>query len=166
MLRVMGSVLVAAGCLSCALQASGREYERLATEQALCRALELAEREMGLKHTPLPELMERLSHCGDRRAEELFRRVVSEIEKGKSFTEAWVMSIWGCGLDPATARALEPLADLLGGYDASGQCEAVRGVRRELADRLGPLREQARRRRRVVLALGGAAAGALILMLL
>lgn len=165
MTRLAGAALVLAGCMACALGASGRLYARLVRQETLCRALELAERELSLNRTPLPELLERMARCGGK-VEPCFALTLGSIEMGKSFTEAWSSSLAESELDAPTARSLETLGRILGSYDAEGQGAAVCRVREELEGRLPALREQARARRRVYAALGAAAGGALILLFL
>lgn len=162
MTRLAGAALVLTGCMACALGASRQLYGRIARQEGLCRALELAERELSLNRTPLPEL---LARCGKDR-EPCFTLTVELIKKGKHFTDAWAQAIAEHAPDATTAQSLEALGRILGSYDAQGQADAVRRVRSELEGRLPELREQARTRRRVYAALGAAAGGALILLFL
>ena len=79
MVRLMGAVLVAAGCAWVGFQVSEGMRRRVAELRELARGLALVERELELWAPPLPQLMERA-------AEALVREVL-ELRDGLAVSE-------------------------------------------------------------------------------
>ena len=62
MIRMLGAVCLAAGPVWLGMSAAAELAHRERALGALCAGLELMERELALRLTPLPQLMEELAH--------------------------------------------------------------------------------------------------------
>ena len=103
MIRMLGAVCLAAGPVWLGMSAAAELAHRERALGALCAGLELMERELALRLTPLPQLMEELAH----RTEEPARRLFSACRRaGRT----------GAGdLCPRLAAAHRPASRLTGG---------------------------------------------------
>ena len=96
MIRMLGAVCLAAGPVWLGMSAAAELAHRERALGALCAGLELMERELALRLTPLPQLMEELAH----RTEEPARRLFSACRRA---------------LDGRLAAAHRPASRLTGG---------------------------------------------------
>lgn len=104
MIRMLGAARLAAGPVWLGMSAAAELAHRERALGALCAGLELMERELALRLTPLPQLMEELAH----RTEEPARRLFSACRMGAGRT--------GAGdLCPRLAAAHRPASRLTGG---------------------------------------------------
>ena len=161
MVKLLGCALVGTGCLWLGLQAAVRLRRAGRRLERLCAALEMMERELVLRRTALPELLERLE-CRDG----LFGDCLARLGRGAPFPEAWAGALDKSGLEDGARDALGALGPVLGRYDAQGQGESVARVRRDLERQAVRAGEEARRLGRVYAALGAAGGAFLVIILL
>ena len=152
MIRMLGAVCLAAGPVWLGMSAAAELAHRERALGALCAGLELMERELALRLTPLPQLMEELAH----RTEEPARRLFS----------AWRRLTDQLPVSPEAKRALYPLGEVLGRYDGRGQQAAIAGARRELEGLRARAGEERLRLGKVYGALGVTAGAFLVILLL
>ena len=87
------------------------------------------ERELALRLTPLPQLMEELAHRTEEPARRLFsacRRALDGLER-ETFAHAWRRLTDQLPVSPEAKRALYPLGRCWGRYDGRGQQAAIAG---------------------------------------
>ncbi len=169
MIRMVGAVLVAAGCFWMGEQKARRLTARVRMLCSLRMALEQMERELQLRLLPMPALMETLSVRGDPLVRDLFRRAREALETlpETTFAQAWSPLIRDLpDLEEADRRLLLPVGQILGRYDAPGQASALGQVRRELERQQEQAQEESSRLGRVYRAVGAAGGGFLIILLL
>lgn len=97
--------------------------------QALLGALELMERELSFRLTPMPELLERLSRQADPPADGLFagcREGLSSLGE-RSLAELWKAGVRQPALllEAEELALLDGLGQVLGSYDGEGQLAAL-----------------------------------------
>ena len=127
-----------------------------------------AERELALRLTPLPQLMEELAHRTEEPARRLFsacRRALDGLER-ETFAHAWRRLTDQLPVSPEAKRALYPLGEVLGRYDGRGQQAAIAGARRELEGLRARAGEERLRLGKVYGALGVTAGAFLVILLL
>ena len=119
MIRMLGAVCLAAGPVWLGMSAAAELAHRERALGALCAGLELMERELALRLTPLPQLMEELAHRTEEPARRLFsacRRALDGLER-ETFAHAWRRLTDQLPVSPEAKRALYPLGEVLGRYD-------------------------------------------------
>ena len=104
MIRMLGAVCLAAGPVWLGMSAAAELAHRERALGALCAGLELMERELALRLTPLPQLMEELAH----RTEEPARRLFSACRRALDGLERETFA-------PRLAAAHRPASRLTGG---------------------------------------------------
>lgn len=169
MIHMLGAVLVAAGCGWAGILAAGRLRRRVETLEALCAGLEQLERELSLCLTPLPQLMAGLAGRVPHSARGLFAGCAQALEEPdrEAFFQTWDrLTELLPDLTEEDRRALRPLGQVLGRYDAPGQVRAVEGARRRLEVLCAAAREDSRRLGGVYRAIGAAGGGFLAVLLL
>ena len=135
MIRLMGAVLVAFGAAWLGLTAAaelGRKVRRL---EQLSIGLELLERELWERGSPLPQVLEELSLRTGEPASTLFTQcaaVCGRLDR-EPFPDGWRRLVTKLeGLTPEGRAALLPLGEVLGRYEAQGQREAIAQARAAL----------------------------------
>ena len=120
MVRLMGAVLVAAGCAWVGFQVSEGMRRRVAELRELARGLALVERELELWAPPLPQLMERAAAHSRGAAQRLFRACYQGLDRldREDFPTLWRRLVeeersWR----GEERELLAPLGELLGRYD-------------------------------------------------
>ena len=169
MMRMLGAVLVAAGCVWIGEKKARRLTARVQMLSSLSLSLEQMERELQLRLLPLPVLMEELSVRGDPLVRDLFRHARKALEnlQETTFDQAWPVLIRDIpSLEESDRRLLLPLGQILGRYDGSGQAASLSLVRRELERQQEQARAESIRLGRVYRAVGAAGGGFLIILLL
>lgn len=168
MIRLLGAVCLAAGPVWLGMSAAAELAHRERALGALCAGLELMERELALRLTPLPQLMEELAHRTEEPARRLFsacRRALDGLER-ETFAHAWRRLTDQLPVSPEAKRALYPLGEVLGRYDGQGQQAAIAGARRELEGLRARAGEERLRLGKVYGALGVTAGAFLVILLL
>ena len=166
MLKLFGTVLVWGGCGLIGVHSAGLMRQRVRFLEEMERALEQLEHELLLKHSALPDLIDRLCGTCRRQTRELFLDCNTEIRKGNSFTYAWERALERAKLLEEDREVLGCLTQILGQYDAQEQSRGLSRLQEELRQRVADGREEARAMGRVYCVLGFAAGGFLSLTLL
>ena len=169
MMRMLGAVLVAAGCIWLGEKKARRLTDRVRMLSSLSLALEQMERELQLRLLPLPVLMEELSERGDPLVRDLFRRAWNALKNLQEtpFDQVWPALVRDIpNLEESDRRRLIPLGQILGRYDGPGQADSLALVRKELERHQEQARGESIRLGRVYRAVGAAGGGFLIILLL
>ena len=129
MLKLLGVLLLAGGTAAAGFCAAGQLTKRARALQALLGALELMERELSFRLTPMPELLERLSRQADPPADGLFagcREGLSSLGE-RSLAELWKAGVRQPALllEAEELALLDGLGQVLGSYDGEGQLAAL-----------------------------------------
>ena len=169
MIRLMGAVLIAFGAAWLGLGAAAELGERVKRLEALSAGLELLERELWERGSPLPEVMEQLSRRTQEPARTLFARCAQacgQLDR-EPLTDAWRGLVEELdGLGPESRAALLPLGEVRGRYAAQGQREALERARRALDRAQVRAEEEKTRLGRVYQVLGISGGGFLVILLL
>lgn len=169
MLRLLGAVLVAAGCawLGFWSAAALRGQERALRD--LVDGLALLEQELELDSPPLPQLMERLIPRSRGAAKLLFqgcRQALERLEE-ESFSQSWRRLVEGRHeLGQEGRRCLLPLGDTLGRCCCEEQRQTAAVLRRRLMELADRAEESCRRQGKVYQVLGLSGGAFLIIVLL
>lgn len=163
---ILGVLLVWGGCGWVGLRACAALGQRVRLLEKIGLSLEIAERELVLNKTSLPDLLERLAAEENGQGNRLFLHCKAGLEQGKCFTDAWADALEGSGLEERDKQLLGTLSIWLGRYDARGQAEALTRLRADWEEHIALARERARSLGRVYGTLGMTAGGFLALMLL
>ena len=169
MIHMLGAVLVAACCGWTGVLAAGRLRRRAEALEALCTGLEQLERELSLCLPPLPQLMADLAGRAPAPARELFDGCARALEDPdrEAFFQTWDRLAQAVpDLTEEDRRALRPLGQVLGRYDAPGQVRAAEETRRRLEELRASAREESSRLGGVYRAMGAAGGGFLAILLL
>ena len=169
MLKLLGVLLLAGGTAAAGFCAAGQLTKRARALQALLGALELMERELSFRLTPMPELLERLSRQADPPADGLFAGCREGLS---SLGERALAELWKAGvrqpallLEAEELALLDGLGQVLGSYDGEGQLAALAQTCAALERALAEARSERKRMGRVYQTLG-LAAGAFLAILL
>lgn len=169
MVRLMGAVLVAAGCAWVGFQVSEGMRRRVAELRELARGLALVERELELWAPPLPQLMERAAAHSRGAAQRLFRACYQGLDRldREDFPTLWRRLVeeersWR----GEERELLVPLGELLGRYDGPAQRDGVAAVRARLEELADRAQADCRRQGRVYRALGLSGGAFLVILLL
>mgnify|MGYP002794705384 CR=1 FL=1 len=170
MIRMLGAVCLAAGPVWLGMSAAAELAHRERALGALCAGLELMERELALRLTPLPQLMEELAHRTEEPARRLFsacRRALDGLER-ETFAHAWRRLTDQLPVSPEAKRALylEKTLELLDPDQFGQAVQAIAGARRELEGLRARAGEERLRLGKVYGALGVTAGAFLVILLL
>lgn len=169
MMRMVGAVMVAAGCIWLGDQKARRLTTRVRVLGSLQTALEQMERELRLRRMPLPALMELLGHQAEPPVRGLLQGCQAALNRltEEPFGCAWERNVGQLTeLTESDRRILASLGQILGRYDGAGQAEAVAGTRRALEEQQEQARTDSLRLGRVYRAVGAAGGGFLVILLL
>lgn len=169
MVRLVGAVLVAAGCTWLGFQAASELRRQLRSLREMSAGLALLERELELGRPPLPLLMERAAGRSSGTARLLFQRCREGLEQLdlENFSSLWRrLAEERSELTPEGQAILIPLGDILGRYEVHAQAEGLRAVRNRLDALAVRLEEENRRQGRVYQALGLSGGAFLVILLL
>ena len=169
MIRMVGAVLVAFGAAWIGLGAAAELGKQVRRLEALSAGLELLERELWERGSPLPQVMEALSSRTDEPARTLFARCAracTQLEL-EPFSDAWRRLVGELEkLTPEGRAALLPLGEVLGRYEARGQREAIAQARSALERERARAEGEKLRMGRVYQALGLSGGAFLVILLL
>ena len=168
MLRLAGALMVAGGMSTLGFLAAGGLGRRVRTLRALAGALELMERELSFRLTPMPELLEGLAKRAPPPADRLFARCRAGLADlgERSLGELWREGLAEFPLKGDERLLLEGLGEVLGRYDGEGQRSALREARSALEGMLEEAQAERVRLGRVYQVTGTAAGAALAILLL
>ena len=169
MWKLMGAVLVAAGCGWLGLGAAAGLTRRLRAVQAMIVGLELLERELWERGAALPELMAALGRRCAPPAAGFFQTCAqgcAHLDQ-TPFGESWRQAVEGLTLlSPEGRAALLPLGEVLGRYEADSQRQALEHARQALEREEERAQEERRRLGRVYQTLGLSGGAFLVILLL
>ena len=169
MIRLVGAVLVAFGSACLGLGAAADLGRRVRRLEAVSAGLELLERELWERGSPLPELLDQLAQRTSDPACTLFAQCAQACGRLEQapFSESWRHLVDSLdGLPEGGRRALLPLGEVLGRYEAQGQREAIAQVRAALERERTRAEEEKLRMGRVYQALGLSGGAFLVILLL
>lgn len=169
MIRILGALIVAAACGGLGIRKAQLLSARVRALEALSSAMEQLERELSLRLTPLPQLMQEMKERTEPPARALFEGCQTALEglEHERFSHAWRRLVDALpNLKEEDRRTLAPLGQVLGRYDGRGQASAIAAVRQELEELAQRAREDSRRLGRVYRAVGVAGGGFLVVLLL
>lgn len=169
MIRLMGAVLLAAGCGYLGVQAAENLRRRSRSLSEMARALALVEGELELGSPPLGQLLERVAGRCSGPAKALLEACAQGLDRldQEDFSALWRRKVAQLEeLGEEGRAALAPLGDILGRYDGQAQREGTQAVRRTLEMLARRWEEERRRQGRVyqVLGLSGGAFLAILLL--
>lgn len=165
MLRLAGALLMWGGCVLLGLGAGAEVRRRVELLEDLGQALEVLERELTLKKTALPELLEYLSKRASKQGGQLFEVCREELKKGGGIAESWHTALQKSPLNRQEQALLGGLSDILGRYDAQEQGQALLHLRDGVERQAVRGREQVRSLSKLYAVLGVTAGGFLTLTL-
>ena len=169
MIRFVGAVLVAFGAAWLGLSAASELEKRVRRLEALSAGLELLERELWERGSPLPQVLEKLAQRTQEPARTLFARCAQACGRldREPFPEAWRRLMGELeGLTREGRFALLPLGEVLGRYEAQGQREAIAQARSGLERERERAQGEKLRMGRVYQALGLSGGAFLVILLL
>lgn len=140
MLRIIGAVLLIGGAASLGFSAAASLGRRVRTLRALLGALELMERELSFRLTPMPDLLDELSRRTAQPLRAFFSRCRAGLDRlGQTdFGQLWRESLeqTPLGLGDEELSLLAGLGGILGRYDGEGQRAALERCRGQLSETL------------------------------
>lgn len=158
MMKLMGTVLLTAGCGAMGLGAVFRLDGRVMDLRELTVGLESLQRELCWRLTPLPEALKRAAGEAHGRAALFFGWCAQNTcaLDGQPFRQIWSKGLERCPLrvDREDRSILEQLGAVLGRYDADSQRQAIEGVIAGLSHRQAQAVEDRHRLGRVYAVLG------------
>lgn len=170
MLKLLGSVLLAGGAATLGFSAAAQLERRVRALRTLLGALEVMEREVSFRLTPMPELLSSLAERTPCPVGSFFSHCWSGLEHlgEKRLEEIWdeALEAVPMDLDVEERQVLHELGGVLGRYDGEGQREALALARVQLGGCLVRASEERTRLGRVYGALGLAAGMFLVILLL
>ena len=170
MIRLLGAALLTAGCGGLGLSAVSRLDGRVQDLRELAAGLEILQRELGWRLSPLPKALEAASVGIHGRAAHFFTFCAQGSEQlaGTPF-----QSLWSRGLEQCPLRLgredralLEQLGPVLGRYDGDSQRQAVENILAGLSRQQVQAEDDRRRLGRVYGVLGVTAGLFLALVLI
>ena len=170
MIRFLGAALLTAGCGGLGLSAVNRLDSRVLDLRELSAGLEILQRELGWRLSPLPTALEAAAGGTHGRAAQFFTFCA---QGSKQLAGAPFRTLWCKGLEQCPLRLsredrvlLEQLGPVLGRYDGDSQRQAVENVLAGLSRRRAQAEDDRRRLGRVYGVLGVTAGLLLTLMLI
>ena len=170
MLRMFGAILLTIGAAAVGFSAAGSLRRRVVSLRALIGALELMDRELAFRLTPIPELFALLSQRTQAPACDFFAHCLSGMERlgEQTLSQIWhtALTSYSMDLHGEDRDALEALGEVLGRYDGPGQRAALEEIHARLIRCLSHAEEEFLRMGRVYGALGLTAGSFLAVLLL
>ena len=170
MIRILGAALLTVGCGGLGLSAVNRLDSRVRDLRELSAGLEILQRELGWRLSPLPKALEAASGGTHERAAQFFAYCARESRQlaGAPFRTLWSRGLERCPLrlNREDRALLEQLGPVLGRYDGESQRQAVENVLTGLSRRLVQAEDDRRRLGRVYGVLGLTAGLILTLVLI
>ncbi len=158
MLKILGVLLVVGSAGTLGVLAAASLQRRVSALRAVIGALELAERELSFRLTPIPELFAALERRALPPAGACFGRCLEELDRlgEESLGTLWKEAVEETlpDLSPRDRETLAALGEVLGRYDGAGQREALSLTRAELTRALKGAEADRDSRGRMYTALG------------
>ena len=169
MIRLLGAALLILGCGGLGMSAMNRLDSRVRDLRELSAGLEILQRELGWRLSPLPDALEAAAGGTHERAAGFFAFCArgSRQLAGTSFRTLWSRGLEQCPLrlSREDRALLEQLGTVLGRYDGDSQRQAVENVLTGL-DRQRAQAEDDRRRLGRVYGVLGLTAGLFLALVL
>ncbi|NCE64301.1 stage III sporulation protein AB [Pseudoflavonifractor sp. 524-17] len=170
MRKLLGAALIIGGTAAMGFSAARGLAQRVSGLGAVIAALELAERELSFRLTPIPELLDELSRRAPAPAGAFFAGCLARLDRlgERSLGELWDEAIeeQPMGLAAEDREILSRLGRVLGRYDGGGQQEAVALARVRLEHNLAAAEADRDSRGRLYGALGLTAGSFFAILLL
>ena len=170
MIRFLGAALLMAGCGGLGLSAVNRLVGRVRDLRELSAGLEILQRELGWRLSPLPEALETAARGTHGRIAQFFAFCAQGAKQlaGAPFRTLWSRGLEQCPLqlNREDRALLEQLGPVLGRYDGDSQRQAVENVLAGLSRQQARAEDDRRRLGRVYGVLGLTAGLFLTLMLI
>lgn len=169
MVRLVGAILVAAGCGWMGFRAAASLGSRVRALEDMADGLRLLEQELELDEPPLPRLMDRLIPRSRGPAQRLFRDCRQALDRlaEEDFSTAWGRLVMErTELGEEGRQTLRQLGDILGRCTGTDQRRGAAAIRRRLEELTARLEEDRRRQGRVYQTLGLSGGGFLVILLL
>lgn len=170
MIKLLGAVLLAAGCGAIGLGAVAHLDGRVRDLRELVTGMETLQREMGWRLTPLPTALETAAAETHGHAANFFEYCAQRAGHlaGTPFQQLWREGLERCTLwlDGGDRALLGQLGPVLGRYDADSQRQAIEGAIEGLDRRQIQAAEDRRRLGRVYGVLGLTAGLFLVILLI
>ena len=158
MMRLLGAVLVVAGCGALGLDGVARLNGRVRDLGELAAGLDALQRELGWRLAPLPLALEAAAEASHGPASQFFSRCGRGVgqEDGRTFQQVWrgCLDAAQLRLAPGDRTLLERLGPVLGRYDGDSQRLALEDAAAGLRDLQGEASDDRRRLGRVYGVLG------------
>lgn len=158
MIRLLGTVLLVAGCGALGMGAVGRLDGRVQDLRELAAGLENLQRELGWRLSPLPAALRMAAGDCHGRPARFFEYCACGAEHldGAPFHQLWQEGLERCPLrlEREDRAVLEQLGPVLGRYDGDSQRQALEGAAAALGRRHTEAVEDRRRLGRVYGVLG------------
>lgn len=170
MIKMLGAVLLAAGCGAMGLGAVGRLDGRVRDLREISAGLETLHRELGWRLSPLPKALEMAAGETRGPAAQFFEFCARKAGclSGTPFQQHWQEGLEKCPLrlDGEDRALLEQLGPVLGRYDGDSQRQAVENALSGLGHRQAQAVEDRQRLGRVYGVLGLTAGLFLVILLI
>ena len=170
MIRLLGAAFLTVGCGGLGLLAVNRLDSRVRDLRELSAGLEILQRELGWRLSPLPEAMEAAAAGTKDRAAQFFSFGAQQSKRlaGTPFRTLWSKGLEQCPLrlNREDRSLLEQLGPVLGRYDGDSQRQAVENALASLSRQLARAEDDRRRLGRVYGVLGVTAGLFLALVLI
>lgn len=158
MTRLLGAVLVVAGCGALGLAGVCRLDGRVRDLGELAAGLDALQRELGWRLSPLPQALDTAARAVRGPAAEFFARCAqgAGAQDGRSFQQVWGdgLSAAPLRLEPGDKALLERLGPVLGRYDGDSQRLALEDAAAGLRSLQGDAADDRKRLGRVYGVLG------------
>ena len=132
MIRLLGAALIIVGCGGLGLSAVSRLDSRVRDLRELSAGLEILQRELGWRLSPLPDALEAAAGGTHERAAGFYAFCAQGARQlaGASFRTLWSRGLEQCPLrlSREDRALLEQLGPILGRYDGDSQRQAVENV--------------------------------------
>lgn len=170
MIRLIGALLLAGGASLLGVLAAGRLDRRVRALQALLGALELLERELSFRLTPMPALLSTLAKRSPAPINAFFARCLAGLSAlgERTLADLWEEALEKVPMDleEEERQILRELGSVLGRYDGESQQESLGLARVRLGQCLVKAGEERSRMGRVYRVLGLAGGSLLVIVLL
>jgi stage III sporulation protein AB len=169
MIQFLGALLLTGGSTALGLGAANRLRSRTKALRALSSALQMLDRDLSFRLTPMPELFQTLANTAEAPASNLFQVCVDGINQQSPHQ---MTKLWESAVNDSTPvltaddrRILLPLGNVLGRYGAEDQRAAIMEATRDL-DRAALQAEEIHLRKGRIYSIMGLVTGTFLVILL
>ncbi len=170
MVRLLGALLLSGGTTLLGFLAAARLNRRVGALRAFLGALELLERELSFRLTPMPALLAILAQRSPAPVDAFFTRCLQSMDGlgEKTLAQIWDEALVAVPMDlgKEAGQILRELGSVLGRYDGQGQRESLNLAQIRLEQCLLAAGEERSRMGRVYRSLGLTLGALLVILLL